>query len=86
MKNNKTLPIYDDKCTLNTNKRFGHVTDEVMSLFWRLNKLSGKTADYFPTNLHCRVMKMRHFSALGLVSRLFRSCSLPPCRKSTGYF
>ena len=74
------------KHELNYSKRFGHVTDEVMSLFWSLNKLSGKTADYFPRNLYCRVMKIRHFSALGLVSRLFRSCSLPPCQKSTGYF
>ena len=74
------------KHELKYSKRFGHVIDEVMSLFWWLNKLSRKTADYFPTNLSSRVMRIRHFSAPGPVSRLFRSCSLPPCRKSTGYF
>ena len=33
---------------------------------------------YFPANFLCRVMRRQLFTALGLVSRLFRSCSLPP--------
>ena len=33
---------------------------------------------YFPANFLCHVMKRQLFTALGLVSRLFRSCSLPP--------
>ena len=33
---------------------------------------------YFPANFLCRVMKRQLFTALGLVSQLFRSCSLPP--------
>ena len=33
---------------------------------------------YFPANFLCRVMKRQLSTALGLVSRLFRSCSLPP--------
>ena len=33
---------------------------------------------YFPANFLCRVMKRQRSKALGLVSRLFRSCSLPP--------
>ena len=32
----------------------------------------------FPANFLCRVMKRRPSTALGLVSQLFRSCSLPP--------
>ena len=33
--------------------------------------------NYFPANFLCRVMKRQLSTALGLVSRLFRSCSLP---------
>ena len=33
---------------------------------------------YSPTNFHYRVIKRRLSTALGLVSRLFRSCSLSP--------
>ena len=33
---------------------------------------------YFPASFRCRVMKRQLTTALGLVSRLFRSCSLPP--------
>ena len=34
--------------------------------------------NYFPANFLCRVMKRQLFTALGLVSRLLRPCSLPP--------
>ena len=47
-----------------------------MSLFLSLKKY--QVEHYFPTNFHCRVMKRRLSTALGLVSRLFRSCSLAP--------
>ena len=36
-------------------KRFDHVIDDVMSLFWSWKKLSDK--HYFPANFHCRVSK-----------------------------
>jgi len=39
---------------------------------------------YFPTNFHCRVIKSRPSTALSLVSRLFRSCSLSPSILNAG--
>ena len=50
-------------------KRSDHVADDVMSLFWSCEILSGRTLASCKTHLS---------TALGLVSRLFRSCSLPP--------
>ena len=57
-------------------KRAGHVTVDVMSLL--VVKKDNQVEHYFPANFRCRVMKRRLSTVLGLVSRLFRSCSLPP--------
>ena len=64
-KNNKNLPISDEKCTLKTN-----LTDDVMSHFWSFQKLLSRTL------LSCRVIKRRLSAAFGLVSRLFRFAPL----------
>ena len=65
-------------------KRFDHVTDDVMSLFWSWKNYP--VEQYFPANFLCRVIK-------GWLStdRLFRSWSLRyplnfKCRTSTGCF
>ena len=39
---------------------------------------------YFATIFHCRVIKSRPSTALSLVSRLFRSCSLSPSILNAG--
>ena len=64
------------KNELKHSKRFNHVTDDVMSLFWS----NYEVEHYFPANCLCRMIKGWISTAfgLGLVSRLFRSRSLPP--------
>ena len=57
---------------LKDSKRSCHVTDEVMSLFLSLKNY--QVENYFHANFHCRVMKRRLSTALGLAYRLFRSC------------
>ena len=64
------------KSELKHSKRFDHATDDVMSLFG--NEKNYPVEHYFPANILCRVIKVWLSTALGLVSRLFRSCSLPP--------
>ena len=64
------------KKELKHSKRFVHVTDDVMSLFWSWKNF--QVEHYLPANFLCRVIKGWLSTALGLVSRLFRSCSLPP--------
>ena len=61
---------------LKHSKSSGQVIDDVMSLFWLLNKFLGRTL--LSCKFHCFVMKRRLSIALGLVSRLFRSSSLLP--------
>ena len=63
------------KNELKHSKRLDHVTDDVMSFFRSWKKLSGRTL------LSCKFSLSFDSSwlsaALGLVSRLFRSCSFP---------
>ena len=65
------------KKELKHSQRFDHVTDDVMSLFWSWKKLSDRTLLFCKFSL-CRVIKDRLSTVLDLVSRLFRSCFLPP--------
>ena len=55
-------------------KRCGLVTDDFISLFWPLKKF--QVEHCFPANVQRSVMEHRLSTAIGLVSRLFRSCSL----------
>ena len=64
------------KKELKYSKRSDHVTDDVMSHL--VMKKNYQVVHHFPANFLCLVMKRRRSTALGLVSRLFRSCSLPP--------
>ena len=77
--NSKNLPIYEKryfKNKLTYSKLFDHATDDVMSLFW--HEINCQVKHYFHANFLCRVIKGWLPIALGLVSRLSRSCSLPP--------
>ena len=60
------------KNELKHSKRFDQVTDDVTSLFWSWKNYQVK--HYFPANFLCLVIKSWLSTALGLVSRLFRSC------------
>ena len=71
------------KNELKYSKRSRHVTDVVMPLFWLLQKLSGRTLLSYKFSLP-RVIKSRPSTALSLVSRLFRSCSLSPSILNAG--
>ena len=68
------------KSELKHSKRFDHATDDVMSLFG--DEKNYLVEHYFPANILCRVKKGWLSTALGLVSRLFRS---PPLTPLTGY-
>ena len=57
-------------------KRSDHVTDDVMSFFG--SEKNYQVGHYFPASFLCRVIKRQLSTVLGLVSRLFRPCSLPP--------
>ena len=48
------------------------------------NEQNCQVEHYFPANFLCRVLKRQLSTALGLVSRLFRSCSLPPLILNSG--
>ena len=48
------------------------------------NEKNCQLEHYFPVNFLCLVLKRQLFTALGLVSRLFRSCSLPPLILNSG--
>jgi len=67
---------------LKYSKRSGQVIDDIMSLFWLLNKFLGRTL--LSCKFHCFVMKLRLSIALGLVSRHFSLLFIPPfmCRRS----
>ena len=65
------------KNELKHSQRFDHVTDDVMSLFWSWKKLADRILLFCKFFL-CRVIKDRLSTVLDLVSRLFRSCFLPP--------
>ena len=75
------------KKELKHSKRFVHVTDDVMSLFWSWKNF--QVEHYLPANFLCRVIKGWLSTALGLVSRLSLMFITPlhfKCRTSTGYF
>ena len=79
-KNNKNLPVDDDKCLYFKHeqkylRRSGHVIDDFMFLFWSLKYYEVKHC--FPVNIHCRVAKRQLSTVLGLVFRLFRSYLFP---------
>ena len=61
------------KNDLKHSKSFDHVTDDSFG-----HEKNYQVEHYFPANFPCYVMKGWLFTALDLVSRLFRSCSLPP--------
>ena len=79
-KNNENLPIYGEKCTLKTNENIQNVliTWLMTSSLSFGHEKNYQVEHYFPANFLCRVMKRQLFTALRLVSQLFRSCSLPP--------
>ena len=87
MRNNKNLPIYDEKCTLNLkySKRTDHVTDDVMPLFWSMQKLLDTILLSYKFSLLCDKMStlyspqpsLQPFSPIVLLN--FK------CRTSTGY-
>ena len=55
------------KNELEYSKGSDHVTDDIVPLFWSLQKLSRKNITmYFPTNFHCHVIKRPLSTALGL--------------------
>ena len=76
------------KNTLKHSKRFDHVTDDVMSLFWSRQKLSVRTLLSRKFSLPCDERltlyssrpSLPHFSLMFITPFNFR------CRTSTGYF
>ena len=82
------LPIYDFKTELKHSKRFDHVTDDLMSLFWLGKKLSGRTLLSRKFSLPCdkRLTLYNPRPVLPTFTLMFIAPLNFKCRTSTGYF
>ena len=76
------------KNKLKHSKRFDHVTDDVLSLFWSWKKLSGRTLLSRKFSLPCDKRLTLYSSRLSLPTFLFMFTTRLnfKCRTSTGYF
>ena len=76
------------KNKLKHSKRFDHVTDDVLSLFWSWKKLSGKTLLSRKFSLPCDKRLTLYSSRPSLPTFLFMFITRLnfKCRTSTGYF